>query len=272
MNTKSAKRLKIMALASLIFFSGQSQAGLFGGKSEGHLGKDGCLYKDASLSVRIPTEENVIAIDQSEAFSPTQKEQVKQTLTAQMLDDQSVPVGSHVTVYAFGKDDFKYDGSGQTIKPVLSVCKPSHEGNEWTQNVKKMERKFQSEFMGRLNAEIDKATSTALGGRSPIMEMIQFISLESAISLGSEGKPKHLTMVTDLLQNSEAYSDYRQKNGQKSEPSSSLITNLKGWDVKVLSIKRYGKDQLIQDQSHSTNWTSWFEKSGATSATSTVIP
>ena len=272
MNSTSLTKLQRATLASLLLFTAQAQAGLFGSSPAGHIGKDGCLYKDATLKVRIPTEENVIAIDQSEAFSPTHKDQVRQLLTSRLLDDQEVPVGSHITVYAFGREDFKADGSGQSLSPTLSLCKPRQDGNEWTENVKKIQHRFQKDFLDKVFLEIDKATGTVSGGRSPIMETVQFISNEANVSLGSVGKAKHLVLVSDLLQNSEAYSDYSSLRPKRLEAPASLLANLEGWQIKALTIRRYGKDQKIQTPEHQQSWKIWFEKCGASKSEFTVLP
>lgn len=275
MNTHITKTIALAITLSGSWLSMScAEAGLFSTEPKTYIGKDdGCAYQDSTLKRRTPSEETVVVIDQSEALSPTHRDQVNQLLTERMLDDAKVPVGSHVSVYVFGKDDFKPDGSGQNIAPVLSMCKPAREGNELTQNVKKIQRRFQKNFLEKLTSEIDKATSTVLGERSPIMEMVQFISRVSTIASGSEGKPKHLILVSDLLQHSESFSSYN--SAAKSKASNQLVNltpSLLGWDVEVLSPQRYGKDQAIQNEANQSMWTAWFQNGGASTFDIRLLP
>jgi hypothetical protein len=265
----------ILALSSALLTMGSvAEAGLFSSEPKTFMGKeDGCAYQDATLKRRLPTEETVVVIDQSEALSPTHRDQVNQLLTDRMLDNAKVPIGSHVSVYVFGKDDFKADGSGQKIAPVLSLCKPAQEGNELTENVKKIQRRFQKNFLDKLTAEIDKATNTALGERSPIMEMVQFLSRVSTISDASEGKPRHLVLVSDLLQHSESFSSYKLSGkGKATIPPEKLTPNLQGWEVEVLMPQRYGKDQTTQSEANKSMWTAWFQQGGAGSFDARLLP
>lgn len=276
MNTFIKNRnVLILALASALLTMGSvAEAGLFSSEPKTFMGKeDGCAYQDATLKRRLPTEETVVVIDQSEALSPTHRDQVNQLLTDRMLDNAKVPVGSHVSVYVFGKDDFKADGSGQKIAPALSLCKPAQEGNELTENVKKIQRRFQKDFLDKLTAEIDKATNTVLGERSPIMEMVQFLSRVSTISDASEGKPRHLVLVSDLLQHSESFSSYKfSGKGKAPTPPEKLTASLQGWEVEVLMPQRYGKDQTIQGEANKSMWTAWFQQGGAGSFDARLLP
>lgn len=251
-----------------------ADAGLFSNEPKAYVGKeDGCAYQDATLKRRLPTAETVVVIDQSEALSPTHRDQVNQLLTDRMLDDVRVPVGSHVSVYVFGKDDFKPDGSGQSIAPVLSLCKPAQEGNELTQNVKKIQRRFQKNFLDKLTAEIDKATNTALGERSPIMEMVQFLSRVSTISEPSQGQPRTLILVSDLLQSSESFSSYKPAGkGNAMIPPEKLRPSLQGWEVEVLMPQRYGKDQVLQSGPNQSMWSAWFQQGGAGAFEALLLP
>lgn len=260
--------------SALMMTATGADAGLFSSEPKAYVGKeDGCAYQDATLKRRLPTAETVVVIDQSEALSPTHRDQVNQLLTDRMLDDVRVPVGSHVSVYVFGKDDFKPDGSGQTIAPVLSLCKPAQEGNELTQNVKKIHRRFQKNFLDKLTAEIDKATNTALGERSPIMEMVQFLSRVSTISEPSQGQPRTLILVSDLLQSSESFSSYKPVGkGKAMIPPEELRPSLQGWGVEVLMPQRYGKDQVLQSGPNQSMWSAWFQQGGAGAFEARLLP
>jgi hypothetical protein len=277
MNTFNINHRHVLTLAlsvALIGVMPGAEAGLFSSEPKTYIGKeDGCAYQDATLKRRIPSEETVVVIDQSEALSPTHRDQVNQLLIERMLDDAQVPVGSHVSVYVFGKGDFKPDGSGQNIAPALSMCKPAQEGNELTENVKKIQRRFQTNFLDKLTAEIDKATNTALGERSPIMEMVQFLSHVSTFSSGGEGQPKHLLLVSDLLQHSELFSSYKSAGkGKAVTPPERLSPSLEGWTVEVLVPQRYGKDQAIQSEAHQSMWMAWFQQAGAVSSDARRLP
>jgi len=230
-------------------------------QAETFIGKNNCEYMERAQIRRVPTPEIVIVIDQSEELSPSHKVQVEQMISELVLDEKIVPVGAHVSIYVFGKDDFMSDGSGQRILPSLNVCRPISDGNAFTSNRKKIDKNFQSKFLLPIRAGISQSIKVAHGERSPIIETVQYVSnLKTITSLAKTGKNK-LILVSDLLQHSEEISSYKK---QYTVPET-LTADLKNWDIHVLQPTRYGKDKSFQTKQNNDMWKAYFKTSGVNS-------
>src|ERR1035438_6257533 len=67
------------------------------------VGRDNCVYEDAQLSRRKPSDYTVIIVDQSETLSDSHKRQVTSKLFDYLADDNLPPVGSAVLLYEIGR-------------------------------------------------------------------------------------------------------------------------------------------------------------------------
>ncbi len=246
------KKLLITLLVTLI--SGVTQAETF-------IGKNNCAYIERAQIRRVPTPEIAIVIDQSEELSPSHKAQVEQMISELVLDEKVVPTGAHVSIYVFGKDDFKVDGSGQRILPVVDVCRPISDGNALISNRKKIDKTFQVKYLLPIQAGIGQSVRVAYGERSPILETVQYVSNLKTITSSSKTGSNKLILVSDLLQHSESISSYK-KQYQVPE---SLVADLSNWDVHVLQPTRYGKDKSFQTKQNNDMWKAYFKTSGVKS-------
>ena len=253
---------KLLTASILLFMTGMASAGSF-------TGKDNCTYTDKSLLNRVSVGELVVIVDQSEALSISHKDQVTELVSKLLIDESVAPVGTHISIFTFGKNDFKQSGEGQSIKPLVSVCRPKNSANPLYQNGRKINHQFEARYLKPVQGAIEGAASGSLGERSPIMEMIQYIS--SHTSLNADDKPgaKRLVLVSDLLQHSESYSSY--SNRSYIVPSG-LLPNLKGWNVNVLAPKRYGSDQALQAGENIKMWNSFFKAAQASSLNIKFLP
>lgn len=246
------KKILIAFLAAVISTVAQAEA---------YIGKNNCEYMERSQIRRVPTPEIVIVIDQSEGLSPSHKNQVEQMILEFALDAKFVPVGAHISIYVFGKDDFKSDGSGQRILPILNVCRPISDGNAFTSNRKKIDKAFQVKYLAPIKAAISQSVSVAHGERSPIFETVQYLSNLKTINRPSKSGSNKLILVSDLLQHSGAISSYK-KQYQVPEI---LIADLFDWEVHVLQLARYGKDKSFQTKQNNDMWKAYFKTSGVKS-------
>lgn len=229
------------------------------------IGLDNCVYEDKQLLRKIISDQTIIVIDQSEELSPSHKRQVKELLVDYIADDKQVPVRSAVMLYIFGKDDFQSSGTGQDLKPVVSLCRPPSTGNVVYENKRKLEKTFRDSFVLPLNQSIDHSLGIALGERSPILEMLQYTSLTQDIkeSVGVRHR-RTLILISDLLQHSAYFSHYKGGTFEdflRSTPS--LQADLRGTTVRLLYLQRYGKDQRLQDNKLIEFWMRYFKESGA---------
>lgn len=255
------KLKNILALSAALLVATSANADTF-------VGKDNCNYRDRSLTRRIVSNELVFVIDQSESLTISHKKQAIDLVNEILVDDSIAPVGTHISIFVFGKNDFKPDGSGQNIDSVLSVCKPQNTANSLYQNTRKINHQFESKYLKPIQGAIDQAASGALGERSPILEMIQYISSHTYFNHSATGS-KRMILVSDLLQHSETYSSYSNKSFTV---PAALQASLKGWDISVLAPKRYGTDKEIQNGGNLKMWNSFFKTAEASSVNIKFLP
>lgn len=231
------------------------------------IGADNCVYEDKLLVRRVAADHAVIIVDQSEEFSESHKRQVKDLLLDFIADEKQFGLRSRFMLYVFGKNDFQPGGAGQDLKPSLSLCKPPSSGNVVIENKRKIEKGFRDRFLLPLYGTIDTSLEVALGERSPILEMIQYISRTQDIRdvLGDRSK-RTLIVVSDLLQHSANLSHYKDKGANYEDflGLKTLNVDLRGWTIRVLYLQRYaGRDQKIQEKNHLEFWQRYFRDAGA---------
>lgn len=239
------------------------------------VGSDNCVYLDKQLLRRQVVDQTVIIIDQSEALSESHKRQVKEKLISYIADDDQLRVGSVVMLYVFGKNDFEKAGVGQKLAPIPLLCKPPSSGNEVIENNRKIAKVFHDRFVMPMYAAIERSMDVALGERSPILEMIQYVSRSQDVkeSVGRAQK-KTLIVVSDLLQHSESFSHYRKWTYDDflATSAGALRTDLRGWNIHVLYLQRYGRDQRMQDREHFAFWERYFHDAGGKLVAADRIP
>lgn len=230
-----------------------------------NVGKDNCLYEDKALIRKESSEQTIVVVDQSEALSVSHKRQVKDILLDYFADEGQLPIRASVVFYVFGKNDFSPTGAGQTLQPVVQLCRPPTTGNEVFENKRKLERTFRDQFVIPLYETLDRSLDASLGERSPILEMLQYISRTQDIKeSSSKSKKKTLILVSDLLQHSSVISHYKGAAYQDFLKSASMLkSDLRGWSVRILYLQRYGKDQALQNRQLDEFWMRYFHDAGA---------
>lgn len=268
------KAIKILVtvglLVALVF-------GIFAWKklTRPNIGQDNCVYEDSRLLRKAISNQTAIVVDQSETLSASNKRQVKEMLIEYLTDDVQLPVRSEVLLYVFGKNDFQATGVGQELKPSIQLCRPPASGNEVVENKRKIERNFHGRFVIPLYQAIDASLEQSLGERSPILEMLQYISRTQDIKEGVDRQHKKtLILVSDMLQHSSYFSHYKQPNSYEHflKSASILKVDLRGWTVQILYLQRYGKDKELQKQSHLEFWMRYFHEAGAKIARIDQVP
>lgn len=229
------------------------------------LGRDNCVYEDKGLLRKVVSDQTVIVIDQSEELSDSHKRQIKELLVDYIANDSQLPLRASVMLYVFGKNDFQASGGGQILKPLASLCKPPSTGNEVFENKRKLEKNFRDRFVYPLYQSIDYSLGVSLGERSPILEMLQYISRTQDIKESTNKQHKKtLILISDLLQHSGDFSSY--KGGTYEDflrASSHLKSDLRGVTVRLLYLQRYGRDQRLQNRQLEEFWMRYFHEAGA---------
>ena len=200
-----------------------------------------------------PTGHTVILIDATDEFTAIQKADLRRYFK----DLKShVPQYSQVAIYApkeMSDEDF--------LSPELKICNPGDAKgiSGITANPSQIQRRYDTDFSAKIDNVLDHGLMSEGAATSPVMEMIQAVSVD-AFPIGTT-TPKRLIIVSDMLQNADWYSHYRNKVDFESAKSSPhfqhVYVDLTGVDVEILYIGRAGYEHL-QTNGHGLFWDAFF--------------
>lgn len=219
------------------------------------LGPDNC-------PVMGPREIHIIMIDQSDPIKPQQ---------AQVIRDNLSSIKKHA---AFGTRFDIYTFEGNTtdeLKPKLSICAPGkpEEANALIENSERIKRTYDEKFSAQIDASLESLLHASTLPTSPIIESIRAASITSFGGSDVGEIPLHLTLISDMIQHSPAYSQFRADSNfealSKTSTWAELRPQLKGAETDILYLlrddaKRNGKP--IQNRGHQEFWEHLINSSG----------
>ena len=149
-----------------------------------------------------PLGHHVLLIDTTDPLNDAQKAAFDLILTR--LAERDTPPGYLVSVFVLG-DHFKTDA-----KPLIELCNPgdAQGHSQLTENLRQIQRRYRDRFLQPLFAQTAQMLRNESARESPILEMLQMVSL-NAIEKRDVSGPRRLIVLSDLLQNSKALSMYR---------------------------------------------------------------
>jgi hypothetical protein len=207
---------------------------------------------------RPPSEISVILLDVSDRFTEPQRLQIQNQLT-RVRD--SVPRFGLVEVYTVDRL------RRRVTAPVAHLCNPGTGAdlNRVYQNPELAKKKWNG-FAGKLAADVDRQIEKPASKTSPIFEAIQATALRTFGKPEYDGLPKHLLIVSDLLQNVPGqlsmYQELPTFDAFKRTPYFSRVrTDLEGVSVVVYYLARASGTR--QGPAHLAFWKDYFESQGA---------
>jgi hypothetical protein len=208
---------------------------------------------------RPPSEIVVILLDVSDQFSEPQRLQIQNHL-ARVRD--SIPRFGLVEVYTV-------DRLGRRVtEHVTHLCNPGagDDLSQIYQNPDLARRKWQG-FAKRLTSDIDQQMSAKRMATSPIFEAIQATALRTFGKAEYDGLPKHLVIVSDLMQNVPGslsmYQGVPSFEKFKNTPYFSRIRgDLQGVSILIYYLVRSNAPK--QSPEHLGFWRDYFRFQGAT--------
>jgi hypothetical protein len=207
---------------------------------------------------RPPSEISVILLDVSDRFSEPQRLQIQNKLT-RFRD--SIPRFGLVEVYTVDRL------SRRVTEPVVHMCNPGTGAdlNRIYQNPELAKKKWNG-FATKLSSDIDRQIASPAMKTSPIFEAIQATALRTFGKPDYDGLPKHLVIVSDLMQNVPgALSMYAGvpsfKSFRASPYFSRVRSDLDGVDVLLYYLARPSVRQ--QDRAHLGFWRDYLTSQGA---------
>lgn len=200
-----------------------------------------------------PEGHTVILIDATDEFSAIQKADLKRYFSKLKSD---VTQYSQIAIYApqeMSDEDF--------LTPELKICNPGDaQGiSGITANPKQIQKKYDVNFSDKIDDVLDNGLNSEGAAISPVMEMIQAVAVDG-FPIESD-KPKRLIIVSDMLQNADWYSHYRDKVDFDAAKTKShfqhVYVDLSGVEVEILYIAREGYEHL-QTNRHGMFWDAFF--------------
>lgn len=204
-----------------------------------------------------PSGHLVILVDKTDPLNFTQKKSF-QVLLEEIISTKVEP-GELVSVFALGEDH------KATAEPLINLCNPgdAKDKSELTSNIKRLVDRYENQFrlpMLKLSQEL---TSQEPANYSPILEMIQLVSIDGFRKESVNG-PRRLVLISDMLHHTPNYSMYKNNYDYKkfldTDYGRKMNVDLAGVQVElhyVLNTPKY------QTRKHLKFWEDYFSNAGA---------
>ncbi len=201
-----------------------------------------------------PREVHVILFDRTDPITQQQAQRIRQKM--QQLRD-SAPFGKRFDLYTVEGD------SRRTLKPILTICSPNRpeDANALIENPESIRKRYQQDFISVLDKTIDALLENSTRETSPIIESMKAAAVTSFGPYETRNIPFRLTIASDMVQHTTAYSNFRTEPTfstlEKSEAWRTIRPNLFGAQVDILYLLRPNARRggvLIQNRGHQLFW------------------
>ncbi len=149
-----------------------------------------------------PQVVTVVIIDTTDALNLVQRTDLMNEIKKLIAD---VPRFGGLEIYAVGPVE------EEPPQPVFRKCNPGRaaEISEWRGNPKMVERDWREGFREPLEKVLVRMLAPAGADSSPILESIQWVTINALTAPGRSEIPRRLVVVSDLLQHTAGLSHYR---------------------------------------------------------------
>lgn len=198
-----------------------------------------------------PASITVVLVDASDPLPDVARTQVATALT-DLADD--LPTHGLLELRLL-------DPSDPQGRVVFSRCNPgTGDGlSEWTANPEAAKRRWIAEFRDPIRAVLAEGLPQIGGDVSPIMASIQRIAVDRFDGEAMRTRPKRLVIVSDMVENTADYSQYRGDLGfaryASSVAAKTMATDLRGAEVTVYYVQRLSPG--LDSAEHIRFWTDW---------------
>ena len=199
----------------------------------------------------------VLLVDKTDPLNFSQKQAFLRLL--EELVDQRVAPGWLVSVFVLG-EDFR-----EGAKPLVEACNPgSGEGkSELTANIAKLNAQYRQRFREPLLKQADALIATKPSKGSPIIEMLQLVSINGFRRHAVKG-PRRLIIVSDMLHKTPQLSMYQAipdlEPFEASDYGRKMRLELPGVEVEVHQLLNYPK---LQNRRLMQFWETYVSRAGA---------
>lgn len=199
-----------------------------------------------------------ILIDPSDSLTTVQRSVIPRILETIEFD---APATAEIRIYPLAQA-----GRGDSTS-VLRACVPAHPDgvSPITGNPQIAAREYE-EFSTSVRGELSDLLDAQEDSISPLLEGIQ-VAVVSAFQPRTSNMPRQLMIVSDMLQNSQTMSFYREAidfgSLSRNPDYSTLRVDLSGVEVTVFLLARGGEAGRIQDENMRQFWEDYFLDQGA---------
>jgi hypothetical protein len=201
-----------------------------------------------------------VILDKTDAL--TDRERSGLTLRLRNVARQDLRAGERLSLWTLGNHE---DG---TLSKEFCRCSPGFGGLGITDNPRMIRARFEATFGGPLDTLLDDVTRRETAPRSPIMEAVREVG--ELREFTDVTGPRRLLVVSDMLQNSEAWSQYAGRASfaslSRSPAWRDLDAALRGVSVEIVYLHR-PRDARFQGAPHRRFWREYFLACGAESVT-----
>jgi hypothetical protein len=211
-----------------------------------------------------PTEQTIVLVDATDAIAAITQTEIVSKIT-DLANDTKKWARFELRVLV--------PGSLRTTT-VFSRCNPGdgHELDEYTGNPDLARKKWASQFSGPLQEAMKSTMSGEVADRSPIMAGLQQIAVDRLSSKQARSMPTNIVVVSDMLENSDAFSVYQSgpdfEAYRKSSASKRYSTDLAGAGVSIWFLER---DTKVASVPLIEFWMQWILENRGTPLTATRL-
>ena len=198
-----------------------------------------------------------LVFDKSDTYNKVQQHFLRRFFSK--FKTRLVP-GTQVSIYVI--DNMK----DKQISPDFVVCAPrtGDDANAFYENPRLIRQRWKSQFEQPLDSAIEGFLQPGKSDFSPIMEILQIISL-SAFPPIEGSTEKQIILISDMLHHTPEWSHYRGQMDfsvlQKSIYFQRINTDLQNAEVNILYVRRAGMEKL-QNKRHAFFWADYIEAIG----------
>jgi hypothetical protein len=208
-----------------------------------------------------PRAVHVIIVDRTDPITPLQAERIRQKIKEMR---EAAPFGKRFDIYTVEGD------ANHVLAPILNICSPNRpeDANELIENPEIIRRRYEERFVSVFDKTIDDLLRISTRDTSPIIESMKASAISSFGPFEQRKIPLRLTMISDMIQGTRAYSHYQTEPNfvqlSRTPAWRSLQPNLFGAEVNIFYLIRDQKraGQLIQNRGHQAFWEELISASG----------
>lgn len=203
-----------------------------------------------------PRAVTVVLVDGTDRLSRPQAAHARHEVGAAL---NAMTTGELLQIYLVGA------GESSWLTPVFSKCHPGNgdDVNALVANPRRAERRWTEQYTRPLTQVLDSLFEGEEGARSPLLEAIQSVALQS---FGTPGHavPRRLIVISDLLQHSDLISHYRALPTFSQWRSTSAYSHaLAELDAVRIDIHYVLRGHARQTPAHQRFWADYLTAQGA---------